>query len=137
MLLRNIATIYVFDGDKILLMYRVGSRLFNEEIWVGIGGHFENDEMDDPYRCAMRELTEETGLSVNDISNLKLKYITTRKTPGEIRQQYIFFTNLINKSVELAASGEGNTYWIPFSGIVFTKNGLFEHGMSEALFRYW
>jgi len=121
MKIRNIATVYVFDGDNILLMYRVGSRLFQGSIWVGPGGHFEADEMEDPLKCALRELREETGLSPNDVSELKLKYITTRKTGEEIRQQYIFFTSLKNKSAELIQSDEGQTYWIPLPELFSRK----------------
>ena len=121
MQIRNIATIYVFDGDNILLMHRVGSRLFQGSIWVGIGGHFEMDEMSDPHKCAMRELMEETGLSQNDVSTLKLKYITTRRASGEIRQQYIFVTDLINKSAELIESNEGRIHWVPLSELYSRK----------------
>ena len=121
MKIRNIATVYVLDGDKILLMYRVGSRLFQGSIWVGVGGHFETDEMSDPLKCALRELAEETGLSSADVSDLKLKYITTRKADGEIRQQYIFFTSLKNKSAELTQSDEGQTYWIPLPELFSRK----------------
>jgi len=121
MKIRNIATVYVLDGDKILLMHRVGSRLFQGSIWVGPGGHFEADEIDDPLKCALRELREETGLSSDDVSDLKLKYITTRKASGEIRQQYIFLTSLKNKSAELIQSDEGQTYWVPLSELFSRK----------------
>lgn len=37
MKLRNLATIYLCNNDKVLLMYRVGSRLFKDSLWAGIG----------------------------------------------------------------------------------------------------
>ena len=119
--LRNLATVYVFDGESLLLMHRVGSRLFQGSIWVGIGGHFEAAEMNDPLQCALRELTEETGLTQTDIAPPQLRYITTRKANGEIRQQYIFFTQLINKQAKITASDEGESHWIPRDEIFARK----------------
>ena len=121
--LRNIATVYIFDENRILLMHRVGSRLFNGSIWVGIGGHFEEYELNDPEACALRELCEETGLSESDIDNLHLKYITMRMTPDEIRQQYIFTATLKNKTKQLIKSDEGELHWIP-------TNELFDRKMA-------
>lgn len=102
-------------------MYRVGSRLFNGDIWVGIGGHFEENGMNDPYTCALRELKEEIGISSTDIENLTLKYITTRLTNDEIRQQYIFFATLKTKNIELVSCDEGELFWIPVSKLFERK----------------
>ena len=124
MRLRNIATIYVFNGDCILLMYRIGSSLFTENIWVGIGGHFESEEMNNPQKCVLRELQEETGLNSDDIKNITLKYITTRKTNNEIRQQYIFTADL-NKELSLtdfrSIDDEGTLSWIPLNKLFDRK----------------
>lgn len=121
MYLRSIATIYIFNDDQVLLMHRVGSRLFKGEIWVGIGGHFEENELNDPYACAIREIMEETGISSIDIDNLTLKYITTRLADNEIRQQYIFFTTLKTKNIELISCDEGKLFWIPVSQLFERK----------------
>lgn len=41
--LRNMASIYISKGDKMLLLYRQGSSVGND-VWVGsAGGHFEED----------------------------------------------------------------------------------------------
>ena len=124
MRLRNIATIYVFNGDCVLLMYRIGSHLFTGNIWVGIGGHFDAEEMNDPQKCVLRELKEESGLNSNDIENITLKYITTRKTNNEIRQQYIFTANL-NKELTLtefrSTDDEGTLSWIPLNELFDRK----------------
>ena len=112
MRIRNIATIYLFRDDAILLMHRVGSRLFTGDIWVGIGGHFEPHEMSDPTACVLRELTEETGLGAQHLENLRLKYITTRMVQDEIRQQYIFMADLKDKKAPLGKSDEGELLWV-------------------------
>ena len=39
--LRNMASIYISKGNKMLLLYRQGGRVVND-VWVGsAGGHFE------------------------------------------------------------------------------------------------
>lgn len=121
MYLRNIATVYVFHNKHILLMHRVGSRLFSGDIWVGPGGHFEPGELDDPAACALRELREETGLTAADVTGLRLKYITTRRAANEIRQQYIFVCYLKNPAATLTANEEGRLEWVPLAGLFDRK----------------
>ena len=57
--LRNMTAIYLLQGDKILLLYREGSKVVNH-LWTGsAGGHFEPYELNDPTACVLRELKEE------------------------------------------------------------------------------
>ena len=106
-----------------MLMYRVGSRLFTGNIWVGIGGYFEPGEMNDPKKCVLRELKEESGLNPSDIENITLKYITTRKTNDEIRQQYIFTADFKKEIAitETSSTDEGELFWIPLSELFNRK----------------
>ena len=60
--LRNMTAVYLFREGKLLMLYRVGSRVVAPS-WCGVGGHFEQAELNDPRACALRELREETGLS--------------------------------------------------------------------------
>lgn len=61
--LRNMASIYISKGDKMLLLYRQGSRVVND-VWVGsAGGHFEEYELNDARACVLRELWEELGIA--------------------------------------------------------------------------
>lgn len=117
MKLRNMATIYISNNDEILMMFRTGSRVFKGSLWVGIGGHFENDELNEPEKCVLRELFEETGITNNDIVNLSLKYITIRKANEEIRQQYIYFADLSNKNINILHCDEGDVSWLKISEI--------------------
>jgi len=121
MKLRNLATIYIFNGNEILMMYRIGSRVFKGALWAGIGGHFENDELNEPTKCVLRELFEETGITKNDLDNLKLKYITTRMANDEIRQQYIYFANLNNQDVNILPCDEGEISWMEMNRILDLK----------------
>lgn len=125
-------SIYLFDGDKILLLYRKGSKVANNK-WVGsAGGHFEENELNDAKACVMRELKEEISLSENDIENLKLKYITLRHTEGEIRQNYYFFAQIKSSNKKEIISNEGNLKWFNKDEIInlnmpFTAKYILEH----------
>ncbi|NLO08488.1 MAG: NUDIX domain-containing protein [Clostridiales bacterium] len=109
--LRNMTAIYLLYGEKILFLYRIGSRVANN-LYVGTaGGHFEHEELNDPMSCVLRELYEETGLVKDDIENLELRYITCRLKNNEVRQNYYFFADLLSMEKKLS-SAEGNLEWV-------------------------
>lgn len=81
--LRNMTAVYLFREGKLLMLYRVGSRVVAPS-WCGVGGHFEQAELNDPRACALRELREETGLTEESLEELRLRYITLRMKNGEI-----------------------------------------------------
>ena len=92
--LRNMTAIYLFKGDKVLLLFKQGGRVVSN-VWTGsAGGHFEENELNDARACVLRELKEELGLSESDIENFAFRYVTLRRTNGEIRQNYYFFADL-------------------------------------------
>ena len=115
--LRNMTAIYLLKDDKVLLLYRQGGSVVNN-VWTGsAGGHFEEFELNDAKACVLREMHEELGLCESDIQNLSLRYVTFRRTNGEIRQNYYFFANLkdnINKSF---TSNEGKVKWFSMDEI--------------------
>jgi len=117
MKLRNMTCIYIENDDKILMMYKTKSRFWNAPKWTGIGGHFEENELNEPDKCILRELFEETGITEKDITPVRLKYITIRKTDTEIRQQYIYFAELINKSKCISDCDEGKMEWVEIEKI--------------------
>ena len=76
---RNMTAIFLCQEDKILLLYRQGSKVVNN-VWIGsAGGHFEPEELNDAQACVLRELREELGLGEEDVQDLHLKYIMLRK----------------------------------------------------------
>ncbi|MCH5324818.1 MAG: NUDIX domain-containing protein [Eubacterium sp.] len=111
--LRNMTSLYLISGDRMLLLYRVGSRVVNNVYTGAAGGHFEKDELNDARACAIRELYEETGLTENDIENLFMRYITLRLKNGEVRQNYYFFADLKNPDTQIN-SDEGELKWFSF-----------------------
>ncbi|MDO4298358.1 MAG: NUDIX domain-containing protein [Lachnospiraceae bacterium] len=54
---------YIEQGDRYLMMHRIRKEHdVNHDKWIGIGGHFEEGES--PEECLIREVREETGLSL-------------------------------------------------------------------------
>jgi len=106
-MLRNMTAIYLTAGERILLLYRRGSKVVPDCYTGTAGGHFEPHELNDPLACVMRELREETGLTADDITPPVLRYITLRHTNGEIRQNYYFFASLLDPN-RTVTSNEGD-----------------------------
>ena len=77
-------SIYLLKDDKVLLLFRKGGRVVSD-VWTGsAGGHFEEFELNDAKACVLREMNEELGLCEDNIRNLSLRYVTLRRTKGEI-----------------------------------------------------
>ena len=132
--LRNMTAIYLTKNDKILLLYRIGSRVVSPS-WCGIGGHFEKDELNYAKSAMLREMNEEIGLLEHDIENLIFKYITLRCKNGEIRQNYYFFADLKENAVLKTDCNEGNLEWVDIDSVLkkempFTAKYMLEHYLS-------
>lgn len=108
--LRNMTGLYLRQGDNILFLYRVGSKVISDSYTGAAGGHFEKEELNDARACVLRELYEETGITEQNIDNLSLRYITLRLKNNEIRQNYYFFADLTD-GAKAAASNEGILKW--------------------------
>lgn len=113
--LRNMTSVYLVAKDKVLCLFRVGSRVADKMYIGSAGGHFEENELNDPKKCALRELHEELGLTPQDITPLQLRYITLRLKNGEIRQNYYFFASLLKD--QPLSSTEGTLHWVDFKDV--------------------
>ena len=62
---RNVTTLcYIEKDDAYLMLHRVKKENdINKDKWVGIGGHLEEGET--PDECLLREVKEETGLTLH------------------------------------------------------------------------
>ena len=108
---RNMTSIYLTCGNKILLLYRQGSRVVNN-LWIGsAGGHFEPFELNNARACVLRELQEELGLTEDTLTGLKLRYVTLRRAKSEIRVNYYFFAELTGGTEMPLESTEGMLKW--------------------------
>ena len=62
--MRNTTLCYIRRGGEVLLLHRVKKENDeNRDKWIGIGGKFEEGES--PEDCLLREVREETGLTLN------------------------------------------------------------------------
>lgn len=130
--LRNMASIYITNADRMLLLFRQGGRVVND-VWVGsAGGHFEEFELNDARACVLREMEEELGLGECHIHDLSLRYVTLRRSKGEIRQNYYFFAALNEGMDDNFVSTEGISRWFDFSELpalemAYTSKFVIEH----------
>lgn len=137
--LRNMTAVYLVKDDKVLLLFRQGGKVVND-VWTGsAGGHFEEFELNDAKACVLRELNEELNLCENDIENLSLRYVTLRRTKGEIRQIYNFFANLKGYISDDLRSNEGQVKWFSLREIgalemPYTAKFVMEHYCSTGQF---
>ena len=137
--LRNMTGIYLLKGDKILLLYRQGGKVVNNVWTASAGGHFEKDELNNAQACAIRELKEELGLSLEDVENMKFRYVALRNVKGEIRQNYYFFAELKDGVNEDLHSNEGECKWFALDEIgelemPITAKYVMEHYCKEGRF---
>lgn len=112
--LRNMTSVYLTGEKGILCLYRIGSRVANHKYIGSAGGHFEPEELNDARRCVLREMQEELGLTEEEVTDLRMRYMTHRLKDGEIRQNYYFFGTLAGER-ELKST-EGILEWIPYDG---------------------
>lgn len=133
--LRNMASVYIMCENKMLMLYRIGSRVVAPS-WCGIGGHFEKDELNDAKRAMLRELKEEINLDEHDLKNINLRYITLRNKSGEIRINYYFFADL-HKGVSVQNHcSEGKLQWVEFEKVTekkmpYTAEYVLKHYMDK------
>lgn len=97
---------FVFHGDDVLLMKRGPQRKVFPNQYNGVGGHIERNE--DPYTSARREIFEETGLEVTDLSLCAVYNIDTGEDSGIM---LLVFRGAADKR-EVRQSDEGTLHWI-------------------------
>ena len=136
--LRNMTAVYLSKSGKMLLLYRIGSRVVAPS-WCGVGGHFEKDELNDAKAAVLREMNEEIGLMEDDLLNFKMRYITLRNKNGEIRQNYYFFADLKDNAVLKTDCDEGKLEWVEYDSVLkrempYTAKQMLEHYMSIGRF---
>jgi len=133
--------VYLLCGGYVLLLYRQGSRVVND-LWVGAaGGHFEECELNDAKACVLRELQEELSIPESRLRNLELRYITLRRTGGEIRQNYYFFADLPDGMETALHSCEGILKWFPLEETAhlempFSARYVMDHYLKEGRYSH-
>jgi len=103
---------YLIKDDKYLMMHRVKKEKdINKDKWIGVGGHFEF--MESPDECLIREVKEETGLTLTDY---KARGIVTF-IYGEDVVEYMHLYTSDSFCGELCECDEGELVWIPIDEV--------------------
>ena len=98
---------YIENKGKYLMLHRVKkTNDENHDKWIGIGGKFEEGEM--PEDCVLREVMEETGLS---LTAYKYRGIITFVS-NESGTEYMHLFTSDSYSGELKQCDEGELVWI-------------------------
>ena len=98
---------YIEDDSSYLMMLRNKKKNdVNAGKWIGPGGKFENGES--PEECVLREVYEETGLTLD---NYLLRGIITFSSEGW-EDEVIFLYTADKWHGELAVCAEGELEWI-------------------------
>jgi 8-oxo-dGTP diphosphatase len=99
--------VYARRGDEVLVMHR--NKEPNLGLWVAPGGKIEPDEA--PQETARREMLEETGLQVGDLT---LRAFCTEVSPLPDWQWWLFIFETWEFQGELRADRrEGELAWLP------------------------
>lgn len=103
----NTTLCYIRRGNEYLMLHRVKKKNdINQDKWIGVGGKFERDES--PDECLMREVREETGLT---LTSWRCRGIVTFvNTKCESEYMHLFTADGFEG--ELKACDEGVLEWI-------------------------
>lgn len=110
---------YLEKNGKYLMLHRTKkSNDINQGKWIGVGGKFEKGES--PEQCMIREVKEETGLS---IKKYLLRGIVSY-TFAEEDDEYMFVFTSNEFEGELSECDEGELAWVEKEEV--TKLNLWE-----------
>ena len=103
---------YIEKDDRYLMLHRIYKKKdMNKDKWIGVGGHFEEGES--PEDCLLREVKEETGLT---LTAWKLRGIITFGT-DTCDTEYMFLYTADSYTGELKECDEGNLEWVEKSAV--------------------
>ncbi len=108
---RSVVFLFSPDYARVVLLCRAAWKSFAPLRWTGIGGRMEGDEVNAPTSGALRELREETGLTLADLR--EWRFVADILDPGaEVR--LVYFT-AVYPAERLPPCNEGTLHWIPLA----------------------
>ena len=118
--MRNLTTLcYIEQNGKYLMLHRVKKKKdVNQHKWIGVGGHFEPGES--PEECLLREVKEETGLT---LLSWRFRGIITFQSQGWGTEYMCLFTADRYEGVPTACN-EGTLEWIPKEKVLEVARAL-------------
>lgn len=103
---------YLEKNDAYLMLHRVTKKNdINHDKWIGVGGHFEHHES--PEDCLIREVKEETGLT---LVSFDFRGIVTFCSDDDQAEYMCLYTSK-DFHGELIDCNEGKLEWVPFEKI--------------------
>ena len=102
----NTTLCYIEQDGKYLMLHRVKKNDINHDKWIGIGGKFE--EKESPEDCALREVKEETGLTLTSYAYRGL--VTFVSDQYETEYMHLFTAD--GFTGELIDCDEGTLEWV-------------------------
>ena len=103
----NTSLCYIKCNNKVLMLHRTKKHADpNEGKWIGIGGKFLENES--PEECMLREVKEETGITLNSWKYRGIVTFVSDKWEGEY--MHLFTANTENEI--LCKCDEGELCWI-------------------------
>ena len=110
--MKNTTLCYIEKDDAYLMLHRVKKvNDENHDKWIGVGGKFEAGES--PEDCLVREVKEETGLTLTDY---RYRGVVTFVS-DEWGTEYMHLFTATGFEGELKVCDEGELVWIPKSEI--------------------
>lgn len=104
---------YVEQDDKYLMLHRIKKQHdINKEKWIGIGGHFEENES--PEECLLREAMEETGLH---LTSWHFRGLVTFISDEWVTEYMCLYT-ADGFEGTLRECNEGDLQWVPKKELV-------------------
>ena len=111
--MKNTTLVYIEKDNKYLMLHRTKKEHDeNSGKWIGIGGHFEDGES--PDECMLREVFEETGLT---ITKYRFRGIVTFVS-DEYGTEYMHLFTANGFTGNLKECDEGELAWIDKSNVL-------------------
>ena len=102
---------YIEKDEKYLMLHRVLKKNdINKDKWIGVGGHFEKGES--PEDCLLREVKEETGLTLTSYRFRGIITFTFSSQGRETDTEYMCLYTANGYEGELISCSEGNLEWV-------------------------
>lgn len=99
---------YIEKDNKYLMLHRIKKiNDVNHDKWIGVGGKFEEGES--PEECLLREVKEETGLT---LTSYRFRGIVSFIS-DECENEYMHLFTATEYEGELTDCDEGDLVWVP------------------------
>jgi 8-oxo-dGTP diphosphatase len=103
---------YIEENGKYLMLHRTKKdNDENHDKWIGVGGHFEKGES--PEDCLVREVKEETGLTLHSFDFRGIVTFVSDENPAE----YMCLFTSKDFSGEMISCNEGQLEWVDKSEV--------------------